>query len=125
MPWIEAKTTVNNTGTITTSDGLIATITVDRQSTAIVSAGETLHVCQPIKPNNYHNGNLSETMLLDPVIYIMEPADMTIDNESFRVGSSKEDGSEVTYTRTEVQRDNLPEGYKLYEYRFDKQLVGW
>lgn len=127
VPWIEAKTTVNNTGTITTSDGLIATITVDRQSTAIVSAGETLHVSQPIKPNNYHNGNLSETMLLDPVIYIMEPADMTIDNESFRVGSSKEDGSEVTYTRTEVQRDNLPEGYKLYEYRFDKQqiVLGW
>ena len=127
VPWIEAKTTVNDTGTITTSDSLKATTTVDRQSTAIVSAGETLHVSQPIKPYNYHNGNLSETMLLDPVIYIMEPADMTIDNELFRVGSSKEDGSEVTYTRTEVQRDNLPEGYKLYEYRFDNQqiVLGW
>lgn len=127
VPWIEAETTVNDTGTITTSDGLKATTTVDGQSTVIVSAGETLHVSQPIKPYNYHNRNLSETMLLDPVIYIMEPADMTIDNELFRVGSSKEDGSEVTYTKTVVSRENLPEGYKLYEYRFNSEqiVLGW
>ena len=127
VPWIEAETTVNDTGTITTSDSLKATTTVGEKSTAIVSAGETLHVSQPIKPNSYHNGVLSETMLLDPVIYIMEPADMTIQNESFYVGSSKEDGSKVTYTKIEIKRDNLPEGYKLYEYRFDNQqiVLGW
>ena len=127
VPWIEAETTVNDTGTITTSDSLKATTTVGEKSTAIVSAGETLHVSQPIKPNSYHDNALSETMLLDPVIYIMEPADMTIQNESFYVGSSKENGNKVTYTETEVSRENLPEGYKLYEYRFDNQqiVLGW
>ena len=127
VEWIEAKTTVKDTGTITTSDSLKATTTVGEKSTAIVSAGETLHVSQPIKPNSYHNSNLSETMLLDPVIYIMQPAGMTIQNESFYVGSSKEDGSKVTYKKTEVKGKNLPEGYKLYEYRFDSQqiVLGW
>ena len=128
--WTEVTTTVQDTGKITGEDYLTNQLTVGGKAVSTVSSGETLHVRQEIKPSDYHEGDgrPNETILLNPVIYVVEPAGMTIDNEKF----STDDGTAVpTYTKTEITKqvsssEEWTEGYKLYQYTFhDTLLLGW
>lgn len=126
--WTTATTTVRDTSKITGADYLSNQLTVNSQAVSAVNSGDTLHVRQEITPHNYHEQRSSETILLNPVIYVVEPAGMTIANETF----SAKDGTAVpTYTKTEITErvsssEEWTEGYKLYQYTFnDTLLLGW
>lgn len=128
--WTTATTTVRDTSKITGEDYLTNQLTVGGKAVSTVSSGDTLHVKQEIKPSNYHEGDgrPNETILLNPVIYVVEPVGMTIANETF----STDDGTTVlAYKREDITNqvstdDNWPEGYNLYQYTFnDTLLLGW
>ena len=126
--WTTATTTVRDTSKITGADYLSNQLTVNGRAVSAVNSGDTLHVWQEITPANYHEQTSSETILLNPVIYVVEPAGMTIANETF----SAKDGTAVpTYTKTEITErvsssEEWTEGYKLYQYTFnDTLLLGW
>ena len=128
--WTTATTTVKDTGKITGADTLVNRLSVGGETVSTVSSGETLHVWQEIKPSTYHEGDgrPNETILLNPVIYVVEPVGMTIANETF---STDDDTTVPTYTKTDITNqvssdDNWPERYKLYQYTFnDTLLLGW
>lgn len=126
--WTTATTTVRDTSKITGADYLSNQLTVNGRVVSAVNSGDTLHVWQEITPANYHEQSSSETILLNPVIYVVEPAGMTIANETF----SAKDGTTVpTYTKTEITErvsssGEWTEGYKLYQYTFNNTLLlGW
>ena len=126
--WTTATTTVRDTSKITGADYLSNQLTVNGRAVSAVNSGDTLHVWQEITPANYHEQTSSETILLNPVIYVVEPAGMTIAKEKF----STDDGTTVlTYKREDITNqvstdDNWPEGYNLYQYTFtDTLLLGW
>ncbi len=107
-------------------------ITVDNVISTSVSSGDAIHICQTIVPHNaYGSFHNTEVLWYDPVIYLLEPEDMTIEKEKFTLTTTSSDGSttsqEVNYTKTQVTEvDDLPSGYQLYEYTLnDKVLLGW
>ena len=107
-------------------------ITVDNVISTSVSSGDAIHICQTIVPHNaYGSFHNTEVLWYDPVIYLLEPEDMTIEKEKFTLTTTSSDGSttsqEVNYTKTQVTAvDDLPSGYQLYEYTLnDKVLLGW
>ena len=107
-------------------------ITVDNVISTSVSSGDAIHICQTIVPHNaYGSFHNTEVLWYDPVIYLLEPEDMTIEKEKFTLTTTSSDGSttprEVNYTKTQVTEvDDLPSGYQLYEYTLnEKVLLGW
>ena len=107
-------------------------ITVDNAISTAVSSGDAIHICQTIVPANaYGSFHNAEVLWYDPVIYLLEPENMTIENVKFNLTTTSSDGSttsqEVNYTKTQVADANdLPSGYQLYEYTLnEKVLLGW
>ena len=97
-----------------------------------MTAGKVMHVQQNIYPGNSHGGSHgAETTIYDPVVYLLEPEDMTIDREKFTLTTTNSDNStssaEINYDKTQIADvENLPSGYTLYEYRLkEKVLLGW
>lgn len=124
---------VTSTTTIV-EDGYISGSTTAPQTISIeeIAAGNTVHIQQGIQPSVNHGGfHSAETIIYDPVIYLLEPEDMTIENEKFTLTTTNRDGSttsqEVSYTKTQVTNvNNLPNGYQLYKYTLnEKVLLGW
>ena len=120
----EIKTTYKNQSRIS-DEAITATLTVGGTAAATVNSGGLIHVSAPIRPSGYINQFRSyEASLLDPVIYLLEPEDLSIENVKITTNT----GAELTYRRTEItgQHTNLPNGYKLYEYTLaDKLMLGW
>ena len=107
-------------------------ITVDNVISTSVSGGDAIHICQTIVPHNaYGSFHNTEVLWYDPVIYLLEPEDMTIEKEKFTLTTTSSDGStaspEVNYAKKQVTSvNNLPNGYQLYEYTLnEKVLLGW
>ena len=124
---------VTSTTTIV-EDGYISGSTTAPQtiSKKEIAAGNTVHIKQGIQPSVNHGGfHSAETIIYDPVIYLLEPEDMTIEKEKFTLTTTSSDGSatsqEVNYTKTQVTNvNNLPNGYQLYKYTLnEKVLLGW
>ena len=122
--WVTSTTTVADETEINGA-AISSTITVDGLKSTEVSPGETMHIVQRIKTGNEHQSYSDATLLVDPVVYIMEPADMTLSNVKFTDAG----GTEVmpTSQRKLTQQDipNLPEGWTLHEYSFDGIVLGW
>ena len=120
----EIKTTYKNQSRIS-DETITATLTVGGTAAATVNSGGLIHVSAPIRPSGYINPFRSyEASLLDPVIYLLEPEDLSIENVKITTNT----GAELTYRRTEItgRHTNLPNGYKLYEYTLtDKLMLGW
>lgn len=107
-------------------------ITVDNAISTSVSSGDAIHISQKIVPHNaYGSFHNAEVLWYDPVIYLLEPEDMTIRNEEFTLTTTSSDGStttkEINYNRTPVSNaSGLQDGYQLYEYTLnEKVLLGW
>lgn len=124
---------VTSTTTIV-EDGYISGSTTAPQtiSKKEIAAGNTVHIRQGIQPSVNHGGfHSAETIIYDPVIYLLEPEDMTIENVKFTLTITNSDGSttseEINYNRTPVSNaSGLQNGYQLYEYTLnDKVLLGW
>ena len=120
----QVKTTYKNQAQIS-DEPITATLTVGGTAAATVNSGGLLHVKTPIRPSSYVGSQHGyESSLLDPVIYLLEPEDLSIENVKITTNT----GAELTYRRTEItgQHANLPNGYKLYEYTLtDKLMLGW
>lgn len=119
----EIKTTYKNQSRIS-DEPITATLTVGGTAAATVNSGGLIHVSAPIRPSSYINFLHSyEASLLDPVIYLLEPEDLSIENVKITTNT----GAELTYRRTDITglHQNL-NGYKLYEYTLtDKLMLGW
>ena len=129
---ITSTTTVKETGTITGSEDLDGTLTVNGAETNTVASGGTIHVSQPINPYPYHQGSRSaESMIVDPVVYVLQPPNTEIKNAKFTFKNWENSAAEFTDISTpkgqEIPNDNLPAGWKLYKYRFseDNVVLGW
>ena len=126
-----STTTIVDLGRLST--GIPASkIAVDNAISTAVSSGDAIHICQTIVPANaYGSFHNAEVLWYDPVIYLLEPENMTIENVKFNLTTTSSDGSttsqEVNYTKTQVADANdLPSGYQLYEYTLnEKVLLGW
>ena len=122
--WVTSTTTVVDETKINGA-AISSTITVDEQKSTEVSPGETMHIVQRIKTGNEHQSYSDATLLVDPVVYIMEPSDMTLSNVSFTDAG----GTIVTPTSqselTQKEIPNIPEGWTLHEYSFDDTVLGW
>lgn len=122
--WVTSTTSVADETEINGA-AISSTITVDGLKSTEVSPGETMHIVQRIKTGNEHQSYSDATLLVDPVVYIMEPADMTLSNVKFTDAG----GTEVTPTNhkelTKNDIANLPEGWTLHEYSFDGTVLGW
>lgn len=120
----QVKTTYKNQAQIS-DEPITATLTVGGTAAATVNSGGLLHVKTPIRPSSYVGPQHGyESSLLDPVIYLLEPEDLSIENVKITTNT----GAELTYRRMEItgQHTNLPNGYKLYEYTLtDKLMLGW
>lgn len=124
-----SKTTIAAEGRIT-GMAPTGTLTVNGSNKKEIMAGEVLHVRQKIQASPSHGGfHYGETILYDPVVYLLEPEDFDIENVSFIVAS--DDGStsgKIPYTRTDLTGSvpNLPDGYRLYQYTFNEKIMsGW
>ena len=119
----QVKTTYKNQAQIS-DEPITATLTVGGTAAATVNSGGLLHVKTPIRPSSYVGSQHGyESSLLDPVIYLLEPEDLSIEN----VKITTDTGTELTYRRTDITglHQNL-NGYKLYEYTLtDKLMLGW
>lgn len=119
----QVKTTYKNQALIS-DEPITATLTVGGTAAATVNSGGLIHVSAPIRPSSYISPIHSyEASLLDPVIYLLEPEDLSIEN----VKITTDTGTELTYRRTDITglHQNL-NGYKLYEYTLtDKLMLGW
>lgn len=124
LTFTQVKTTYKNQAQIS-DEPITATLTVGGTAAATVNSGGLLHVKTPIRPSSYVGSQHGyESSLLDPVIYLLEPEDLSIENVKITTNT----GAELTYRRTEItgQHANLPNGYKLYEYTLtDKLMLGW
>ena len=132
--WTETTTTVTDNGQIPGSDALTNTTTAtvdgeEEQSTS-VAAGQTMHISQKISPNNYHDGRQSDTIILDPVVYIMEPEGLDLQNVEFSIVGSTEplqpsEQNVLTNENLPEGHAELPEGWVLHEYKFSNLVIGW
>lgn len=124
--WINATTSLSDDASIVAPDSLENTVKVGEEEKNSATAGETFHISQQIGPMAYHTGLSYESLLLDPVVYIMEPADLDLDEDGVTFSI---DGTPITgVTGEEVIDDvtTLPQGWKLYAYSFnDKTVLGW
>lgn len=127
--WTGATTTITETGTISVwAANCTSTITVNGSSGSTASAGDSIHIQQTISARSYHLGqHVAETLLYDPVIYIMEPRDLELENVTFtiREGST---ARTIQATGTDISNSvsGLTGGYSLYEYRLtEKEVLGW
>ena len=119
----ESTTTIVEDGAINIP-GLTPTLTVDGKNGQSIVAGDSIHISTLISPSNGHGGfHGAETVLYNPVIYLLQPKDLHIENETFKVTGSEQ---EITYSRELVQANDLPNGYTLYEYTLNETLfLGW
>jgi hypothetical protein len=95
---------------------------VDGETSSSISSGKTLHIQQNIVPHKAYGGfHNAEVLWYDPVIYLLEPADMTIERETFTFTTTGSDGSTssqvIGYSKTPVSNaTHLQSGYQLYKY---------
>ena len=134
---VEPTATQSSTTTVADPGQLSASIptskiTVDNVISTSVSGGDAIHICQTIVPHNaYGSFHNTEVLWYDPVIYLLEPEDMTIENVKFTLTTTNSDGSttseEINYNWTPVSNaSGLQDGYQLYEYTLnEKVLLGW
>ena len=123
-----ATTKFVDSATISDDLNIVGTITINGdngETSSAASGGDVVHIHQAIKPSNYHATNRSwETTIFDPVIYLLEPEDLAIERVTF----STDEKQNIPWNRDDItgQHQNLPQGYRLYEYTLkDTLMLGW
>lgn len=102
----------------------------DRNGTA-ASANDIVHIRQSIEPNRAHGSfHDAETLLYDPVIYLFEPKDLSIENVTFSIETAngkKIENLSYTVDRISGSIENLSNAYsEVYQYTLsDKVMLGW
>ena len=102
----------------------------DKSGTA-ASANDIVHIRQSIEPNRAHGSfHDAETLLYDPVIYLFEPKDLSIENVTFSIETAngqKIENLSYTVDRISGSIENLSNAYsEVYQYTLsDKVMLGW
>lgn len=102
----------------------------DKSGTA-ASANDIVHIRQSIEPNRAHGSfHDAETLLYDPVIYLFEPKDLSIENVTFSIetaNGNKIENLSYTVDRISGSIENLSNAYsEVYQYTLsDKVMLGW
>lgn len=102
----------------------------DKSGTA-ASANDIVHIRQSIEPNRAHGSfHDAETLLYDPVIYLFEPKDLSIENVTFSIETANGEKIEnLSYTADPISGsiEGLPNTYnEVYQYTLsDKVMLGW
>lgn len=102
----------------------------DKSGTA-ASANDIVHIRQSIEPNRAHGSfHDTETLLYDPVIYLFEPKDLSIENVTFSIETANGEKIEnLSYTADPISGsiEGLPNTYnEVYQYTLsDKVMLGW
>lgn len=102
----------------------------DKSGTA-ASANDIVHIRQSIEPNRAHGSfHDAETLLYDPVIYLFEPNDLSIENVTFSIETANGKKIEnLSYTADPISGsiENLPNTYsEVYQYTLKEQIMlGW
>lgn len=95
-------------------------------TTVTASAGDVINVEYELGAGNYNAGyHASETILYDPVIYLVQPANILMENVTFTLRGEPLTVSE----KKEISPSGLPAGAKMWEYHLTdaeggKLLVG-
>ena len=132
--WTSVITTVKDSGQIANNDynSSIANITIDGKSGTTAAGGDMVHVKQTIMPHPYHNGSTrpAETIIVDPVVYILQPEGLTLYTNQAEFTLST--GEDINYKVWEVtgEAKDVPDGWKIYEYTFTDSdgepiVLGW
>ncbi len=134
IQWTEVTTTVKDTGQIANGDSgaLTSAIEIDGKDGTTAAGGDVVEVTQTIMPQRYHNGKNrpAETIIVDPVVYILQPAGLTLYANQAKFTLST--GEDIKYKVQEVTGEarNVPDGWEIYEYTFtgedgDPIVLGW
>ena len=105
-------------------------ISIKGKSGISASAKDVVHVRQAITPSPAHGGfHEKETLLYDPVIYLFEPQDLSIEDVTFSIETANEKKKEnlpCTSDRIGGSIVNLPNTYsEVYQYTLsDEVLLG-
>ena len=132
--WTEVTTTVKDSGVISGGDysSMRATITVEGKDGTTAAGGDIVHVKQSIVSQRYHNGpsRPAETIIVDPVVYLFQPEGLTLyaQQAQFTLNTGEQIKSSVQDITNST--NNLPDGWKLYEYTFTDSdgnpiVLGW
>ena len=116
-----STTTIDNSGPVSIPD-IYGTLTVDGKTTANAANGDVIHIKAYLDPSASHSGfHGSETILYDPIIYLLEPKDFSIENVTLTATNPER---AVTYTATKVtgSATGLDSGCELYRYTPDEKL---
>lgn len=106
-------------------------IKIKDKSSAAASANDIVHIRQSIEPNRAHGSfHDAETLLYDPVIYLFEPNDLSIENVTFSIETAngkKIENLSYTVDRISGSIENLSNAYsEVYQYTLsDKVMLGW
>lgn len=106
-------------------------IKIKDKSGAAASANDIVHIQQSIEPNRAHGSfHDAETLLYDPVIYLFEPKDLSIENVTFSIETAngkKIENLSYTVDRISGSIENLSNAYsEVYQYTLsDKVMLGW
>ena len=110
-------TTIRDSGKYTGTNGS-ATIKVDGAVDDIASSGNNINIRYNLSSHPSHRGaHAAEAMLVDPVIYVLEPADLELGEVSFSLNS----GSKLSYEEKEPQ--TLADGSILHVYEPQQKVV--
>lgn len=125
-----ATTTITECGKLSVATPYSQIKIKDKSGTA-ASANDIVHIRQSIEPNRAHGSfHDTETLLYDPVIYLFEPKDLSIENVTFSIETANGDKIEnLSYATERIGRSikNLPNTYsEVYQYTLsDEVLLGW
>ena len=127
-----ATTTIVESGVLSVMESYSTSkISIKGKSGISASAKDVVHVRQAITPSPAHGGfHEKETLLYDPVIYLFEPQDLSIEDVTFSIETANEKKKEnlpCTSDRIGGSIVNLPNTYsEVYQYTLsDEVLLGW
>ena len=127
-----ATTTIVESGVLSVMESYSTSkISIKGKSGTSASAKDVVHIRQTITPSPAHGGfHNAETLLYDPVIYLFEPQDLSIENVTFSIETANGEKIEnLSYATEQIggNIENLPNTYsKVYQYTLsDEVLLGW
>ena len=127
-----ATTTIVESGVLSVMEAYSTSkISIKDKSGTSASAKDVVHVRQAITPSPAHSGfHARETVLYDPVIYLFEPQDLSIENVTFSIETANgEKIKSLSYATEQIggSIENLPNTYsEVYQYTLsDEVLLGW
>lgn len=124
--YISSVTTIAETGKysgISPSNANATKITIGGATASTAAPGQVIHIRNTLGMDATHGGTHTvETICYAPVIYLLEPEDLSIENVVFTLSTGSDS---IPYKRTELTGlvEGLPNGYKLYQYELNEKIT--